>query len=96
MPNIAHKSPTDTVTEYSDAVKLDPDTILAESDRSQFRNLLHKYDDVFNPVIESYNGAYGDFKATVNMGPVRPPQTHRVTKQIWWTRTKKPAWLLNT
>ena len=33
-----------------------------------------EFDDVFNPEYPGYNGAVGPFEATVNMGPVLPPQ----------------------
>ena len=29
---------------------------------------------MFNPSISSYSGAVGKFEATINMGPVSPPQ----------------------
>lgn len=58
----------------SDLVKLDPDNILPTETQSKFKDLLHKYDDVFNSDISGYNGAVGPFEASVNMGPVQPPQ----------------------
>ncbi|MEW8547318.1 MAG: RNase H-like domain-containing protein, partial [Candidatus Thiodiazotropha sp.] len=39
-----------------------------------FQDLHQKYDEVFNPEIAKYNGAFGSFEATVNMGPTQPPQ----------------------
>lgn len=59
---------------YSSTVSVDPDKILTESDRSNFYSLLSEYDEVFNPRISGYNGAAGKFEATINMGPVLPPQ----------------------
>ena len=59
---------------FFDAVTVDPDNILPDSLRSQFRQLLQAHDDVFNPTIVGYNGAAGPVEATVNVGPVQPPQ----------------------
>ena len=55
-------------------MKLDPDKSLTEGMRTKFQNLLQKYDDVFNPQFTTYNGAFGHFEATINMGPTLPPQ----------------------
>ena len=63
-----------SVTKHSDAVRLDPDDLLPPSIQSQFRELLTRYDRVFDPAITGYNGAVGPFQARVNMGPVEPPQ----------------------
>lgn len=59
---------------HSETVHLDPDSMLSEEARQKFRLLLNKYDNVFSSDISGYNGAVGPFKATVNMGPVLPPQ----------------------
>ena len=48
--------------------------ILPVGNRAEFSNLIHEYDDVFNPQITGYNDAVGKFHATVNIGPVLPPQ----------------------
>ncbi len=40
----------------------------------QFHKLHSLYDQVLNPAISKYNGASGNIKARVNMGPVLPPQ----------------------
>ena len=63
-----------SVTKHSDAVRLDPDNLLPPSIQSQFRELLTRYDRVFDPAITGYNGAVGPFQARGNMGPVEPPQ----------------------
>ena len=65
---------TPTSSDFSDAVKLDPDNILPDKTRSQFKSLLQKYDSVFDPAFNGYNGMVGSFKANVNMGPVQPSQ----------------------
>ena len=59
---------------FSVTVSVDLDNILSDSCRQDFNAVLSEYDDVFNPNISGYNGAAGKFKATVNMGPVLPPQ----------------------
>ena len=68
-----------TVTERpstlnSDSVNLDPDRILQEIDRKKFQDLFAVDDSVFNPRFGGYNGAAGKFEASINMGPVLPPQ----------------------
>ncbi|MCG7876681.1 MAG: RNase H-like domain-containing protein [Candidatus Thiodiazotropha endolucinida] len=59
---------------HSDLVKVDPDNILSTDIRSRFQCVLQDYDGVFNPQIAKYNGAFGSFEATINMGPTQPPQ----------------------
>jgi hypothetical protein len=59
---------------YSESVSLDPDSMLTHSMRRQFQDVNRQYDEVFNPSIAKYNGASGKIEATVNMGPVLPPQ----------------------
>ena len=59
---------------FSDAVEVDPDNILPDTIRNQFREVLQTHDEVFNPVIVSYNGIAGPVQASVNMEPVQPPQ----------------------
>ena len=63
-----------TPQQHSLSVKLDPDSILPESIRTEFCLVLERYDDVFDKNISGYNGAAGPFEAVVNMGPVQPPQ----------------------
>jgi hypothetical protein len=59
---------------HSDTVIVDPDTFLSEEIRIKFKNMLHKYDSLFNPHFSGYNGAVVPLEAKVNMGPVQPPQ----------------------
>ena len=61
-------------TLHSDLIKVDPDCILDTGMRSKFHDLHQNYDEVFNPQIAKYNGAFGAFEAKVNMGPTQPPQ----------------------
>ena len=58
----------------SSSVELDPDTILPDTTRSEFQQLLETYDAVFDPTIPGYNGAMCPFEAVVNMSPVPPQQ----------------------
>ena len=62
------------VVQCSDAIELDNGKLLSDDVRYQFRNLHEQYDTVFSSKIVGYNGHAGPFTATVNMGPVQPPQ----------------------
>ncbi|XP_038064669.1 uncharacterized protein LOC119735050 [Patiria miniata] len=42
--------------------------------KAAFQSLNQEFDEVFNPVFNSYNGSAGHFEAVINMGPVQPPQ----------------------
>ena len=55
-------------------MSVDPDKILPDNSRSDFHGLLNEYDEVFSPQITGYKGAVGKYEATMNMGPVLPPQ----------------------
>ena len=59
---------------FSDNIELDRDNLLTDDTRKQFRDLHRRFDSVFDPTIVGYNGHVGPFTATVNMGPVQPPQ----------------------
>ena len=59
---------------HSSNVHLDPDRQLSPDMTAKFRAILLDFDKVFDSQIECYNGASGPFQATVNMGPVEPPQ----------------------
>lgn len=61
-------------TTYNNLVSVDPDKILDENTRKKFNSVLEQYNEVFSDDIAGYNGEVGPFKATVNMGPVLPPQ----------------------
>ena len=65
---------TSTACKHSEGVLLDPDNTLPDDVKHQFTSLLLEYDTIFDPQIKGYNGACGPFEATVNMGPVQPPQ----------------------
>ena len=72
-PPIARHTHTKS-TIYSQSVSVDPDKQLPAEYRQAFVDLNREFDDVFSDTLEGYNGFYGDFKATVNMGPTLPPQ----------------------
>ena len=67
----AQKPPTAV---HSSTVQVDPSGMLPKSVVSEIHDVLHEFDDVFNPRFGGYNGAVGPFQAEVNMGPVQPPQ----------------------
>ena len=67
--------PQDVPTRHSDAVCLDPDNLLTQSERDQFRSLHLSYDKVFDRHFGTYNGASGPYKASICLGPVEPPCT---------------------
>ena len=58
----------------SNAISVNPDSVLPEDVETQFQALNSEFDTVFEPNFEGYNGASGNFQAVVNMGPVLPPQ----------------------
>lgn len=59
---------------HTTPIQLDPDNVLSQRDRHEFKMLHDRYNNVFDPTIQSYNGHYGPFEAVVNMGPTLPPQ----------------------
>lgn len=59
---------------HSNLVQVDPDNMLRDNQKAEFRNLFNKFDNVFNPSFKGYNGAVGPLEAKVNMGTVQPPQ----------------------
>ena len=73
MPSDCTK-PTTCLPPYSSDVQIDNDHQLSDSLRCKIEQLTREYDNVCNPSFPGYNGAVGPFKATVNMGPVQPPQ----------------------
>ena len=55
----------------SEYVTVDPDNILSDGDRHKFTRAVDEYREVFSDKLTGYNGK---FKATINIGPVQPPQ----------------------
>ena len=51
-----------------------PNNILPEDLRVKFRQLLKTYDRIFDLDKTGYNGAAGPILASMNIGPVQPPQ----------------------
>ena len=76
IPDINKKAFQKESSSYnpSDQVSIDPDNLLSPDFQTQFRDLVSEFSDVFDPNFKGYNGAVGPFKASVNMGPVQPPQ----------------------
>ncbi len=58
----------------ADHVVIDPDNMLPQAIKDEFKKLHSTYSNVFNPTISKYNGASGNIEGNVNMGPVLPPQ----------------------
>ncbi|CAC5388138.1 unnamed protein product [Mytilus coruscus] len=65
---------TTHTSHFSKQVSVDPDNLLSPDLQTQFKELLRKFSEVFSPNFEGYNEAIGPFEASVNMGPVQPPQ----------------------
>ena len=71
---LSHQSVPKLPMSNTTCISTDPDKVLTDEQRMKFLTLGDKYDDVFASDISGYNGAVGDFKAVINMGPVQPPQ----------------------
>ena len=59
---------------YFTDVKLDPENNMNDTIKQKFIDQLERYNHVFSPDLPGYNGASGNVKAVINMGPVQPPQ----------------------
>ena len=55
-------------------MSIDPDYILPEDLRVKFRQLLQTCDRIIDRDMIGYNGAADPSLASVNIGPVQPPQ----------------------
>ena len=55
-------------------VTIDPHDITPIDYKNRLECLCESYGHVFSPKFSGYNGRDGNVKATVNMGPVMPPQ----------------------
>ena len=73
QPSPNQSSSTKSQPHYK-AIQTDPDHILPETVRNKFHELHQSFADTFDPNFPGYNGHVGPLKATVNMGPVEPPQ----------------------
>ncbi|CAG2238456.1 unnamed protein product [Mytilus edulis] len=68
-------------SQFFKQVSVDPDNLLSPDLQTQFNELLRKFSEVFSPNFEGYNGEIGPFEASVNMGPVQPPQRKGVFRK---------------
>ena len=59
---------------YSNAVNLNPDSVLTKEESQQFSDVMREYDEVFNPKIGHYNGKSGPCFVEVNIATQLPPQ----------------------
>ena len=60
---------------HSANVIVDPDNLLTTAERNEFHRLHSLYDNVFNKEYGAYNGASGPYKASIGLGPRKPPPT---------------------
>ena len=60
---------------HSANVIVDPDKLMTPAERNDFQRLLSLYDNVFNKNFGAYNGASGPYKASLGLGPSKPPPT---------------------
>ena len=60
-------------TNFSEAIKVDPDNQLSPEQRLAFTRINQSYDNRFNPRYSRYNGNSGPYKASLVFGPVLPP-----------------------
>ena len=74
LPNLPQPVKPKTSLPFSSSVTVDPDKILPEDLRFKLRQLLQTSDCIFDPDRTGYNGAAGPIQASVNIGPVQPPQ----------------------
>ena len=58
---------TEAKAPFSSSVQIDPDSKLSSDVKHNFRQLLEKYDEVFDPQFRGYNGAAGKYEARVNI-----------------------------
>ena len=76
-PQTIHKTSKHVVKDDTSAYKqisIDPQNITPNEYKLKLEYLCESYSHVFNPKFSGYNGRDGAVKATVNMGPVLPPQ----------------------
>lgn len=78
----------DSSVYHSSTVQVDPSGMLSKSLREKFMKVNQENDAVFSPKIGRYNGASGEFKHHVNMGPSLPPQ-HRSKIPMYNTKNQQ-------
>ena len=65
--------PSTKETPFSSSVQIVPDSKLSPDVKHNFRQLLEKYGEVFDPKFRGYNGVSSKYEARVNIGPVQTP-----------------------
>ena len=67
--------PTRNGTLSSSTISTDPDKQFTKEERLEFIKLNRGYDHVFKPNFGAYNDYSGTIRASLNLGPVKPPST---------------------
>ena len=65
---------TDPFTNYRAEICIDPDNMLNKQERKKFIDINKRFDSVFSPEFGTYNDRSGPIRASINIGPVEPPQ----------------------
>ena len=76
---------------HSANVIVDPDKLMTPAERNEFLRLLSLYDNVFNKNFGAYNGASGPYKASLGLGPSKPPPTKPMLPLYPQTNLRTPA-----
>ena len=64
----------DAISDYCATITVDQDNVLSKHERKAFSDINKRFDSVFSPTFGAYNDKSGHIRASVNMGPVEPPQ----------------------
>ena len=59
----------------SSTISTDPGTLFTKEERLEFIKLNKGYDHVFKPNFGAYNDYSGNIRASLNLGPIKPPST---------------------
>ena len=62
-------------TFFTSSISIDPDKQFTPAERFEFLQLHKGYDNVFTPNFGAYNDYSGTIRASLNLGPVKPPST---------------------
>ena len=73
---------------HTDKVVLDPDNVLSQEFRDEFRRLLDEYSDVIRPEPGRYNGHYGYMNNRINFAS-RPAPNKKIYAQNLTSEMKK-------
>ena len=60
-------------SEFSSTISVDPDYQFTKEERLEFTNINKLYNNVFKPNFGVYNDYSGPIRASLNLGPVKPP-----------------------